>query len=69
MILITMAKLEQAKPENLLRLAQSLNLDIMDMSYDQVIELVWETINIEPCQNRFDNPQRRQEYADMWEDL
>jgi hypothetical protein len=67
MFTISVRKLKGAKPENLLRLAQFLHLETTGMSHGQVARLIrW---RITRPQVRFHNPQKRQEYAAMWENM
>lgn len=64
---LTVAKLRRAKPENLLRLAHSLNLRTEGMSHRQVARLVrW---RITRPVYRFADPQKRAEYESMWDNL
>jgi hypothetical protein len=64
---IPTSKLKKAKPENLIRLALFLGLDITGMKHRQIARLVrW---RITRPQVRFANLQKRQEYAAMWENL
>jgi hypothetical protein len=64
---ITVGKLKKAKPENLIRLAQSLHLRTEGMSHRQVARLVrW---RITRPVHRFANPQKRADYENLWENL
>lgn len=64
---LTVGKLKGAKPENLLRLANSLHLRTSGMSHRQVAKLVrW---RITRPYHRFNDPEKREDYASMWENL
>lgn len=57
---LTVGKLKKAKPENLLRLARSLNLKTEGMSHGQVARLVrW----------RITRPVHRFDYENLWENF
>lgn len=64
---ITVHKLKSAKPENLVRLAQSLKLNIAGMSHRQIARLVrW---RITRPVHRFNSAQKRIDYETMWANI
>lgn len=67
MSLITIAKLRNSKPENVIRLAQALKLEIHDLSYDEIIMLV--SLHVASPVERFADPVKRHDYTTMWEQL
>lgn len=64
---ISRAQLRKAKPENVLRLAHWLNLNVDNMSIRQVIRLVYWRIT-RPC-GRFNSVSAREDYESLWADM
>ena len=69
---LSVGQLKQAKPENLIRLAKALKLNVGGMSHRQIARLVhWRVTrpDMNVRHSRFATPEKRTEYESLWEGL
>ncbi len=64
---ISIDKLRNSVPANLIRLARSLNLDTTGMDHLTIASAVFMAISIPPV--RFDTPEKRSDYEAFWENV
>lgn len=69
---LSVGQLKKAKPENLIRLAKALKLNVEGMSHIQIARLIhWRVTrpDMNVRHSRFDTPEKRTEYESLWEEL
>jgi len=64
---ITLENLENAKPENVVRLAKSLGLCVDGMDHEVVVDEVFSLLREKTT--RFDSPKKREAYEAFWAEL
>lgn len=64
---ISLDKLQAARPDNLIRLAKALKLDVRGRYHQQVARMVYNRINT--VTSRFEDEAKKADYLAMWEKL